>query len=74
MKNCRWHVKIPTKYSVSFNAKRFKGRTSRILRQEFAELKEWCKKSLWVPSLYHGSIGYGCSFALQKDLNISYRM
>ena len=32
------------KYSVSFIAKRLKGRTSRILRQEFPELKKWCKK------------------------------
>ncbi len=47
------------KYSVSFIAKRLKGRTSRILRQEFTELKKWCKKSLWVPSCYHGSVGHG---------------
>jgi putative transposase len=29
------------------------------LWQEFLELKEWCKKSLWAPSCYHGSVGHG---------------
>jgi len=29
------------------------------LRQEFPELKEWSKKSLWAPSCYHGSVGHG---------------
>ena len=52
-------IQYPPKYSVSFIAKRLKGRTSRILRQEFPELKEWCKKSLWAPSCYHGSVGHG---------------
>ena len=37
-------IQYPPKYSVSFIAKRLKGRTSRILRQEFPELKKWCKK------------------------------
>ena len=32
------------KFSVSFIAKGLKGKTSRILRQEFPELKKWCKK------------------------------
>lgn len=39
-------IQYPLKYSVSFIAKRLKGRTSRILRQEFPELKDLCKKSL----------------------------
>lgn len=39
-------IQYPLKYSVSFIAKRLKCRTSRILRQEFPELKKWCKKSL----------------------------
>jgi len=43
-------IQYPPKYSVSFIAKRLKGRSSRILRQEFPELKEWCKSSLWAPS------------------------
>ncbi|TFH40882.1 MAG: hypothetical protein E4G94_08830 [ANME-2 cluster archaeon] len=33
-----------------------KGRTSRSLRQEFPELKEWCNKSLWAPSCYHQAV------------------
>ena len=50
-------IQYPLKYSVSFIAKRLKGRSSRILRQEFPELKEWCKKSLWIPSCFHGRGG-----------------
>ena len=53
------YIQYPPKYSVSFIAKRLKGRTSRILRQEFPELKKWCEKSLWAPSCYHGSVGHG---------------
>ncbi|MDF1556857.1 MAG: IS200/IS605 family transposase [ANME-2 cluster archaeon] len=52
-------IQYPPKYSVSFISKRLKGRSSRILRQEFPELKEWCEKSLWAPSCYHGSVGHG---------------
>jgi REP-associated tyrosine transposase len=52
-------IQYPPKYSVSFIAKRPKGRTSRILRQEFPELKKWCEKSLWASSCYHGSFGHG---------------
>ena len=52
-------IQYPTKYSVSFITKRLKGITSRILRQEFPELKKRCKKSLWAPSCYHGSVGHG---------------
>jgi len=37
-------IQYPPKFSVSFIAKRLKGRTSRILLQEFPELKKWCKK------------------------------
>jgi putative transposase len=33
-------IQYPPKYSVSFIAKRLKGRSSRILRQEFPELKK----------------------------------
>ncbi len=36
-----------------------KGRTSRILRKEFPELKKWCNQSLWAPSCYHRSVGHG---------------
>ncbi|MFV9630223.1 MAG: transposase [Methanosarcinales archaeon] len=41
-------------------AKRIKGRSSRILRKKFPELKEWCKQSLWATSCYHGSVDHGC--------------
>ena len=44
-------VKYPLKYSVSYIAKRIKGRSSRKLRKAFPHSKEWCNKSLWVPSV-----------------------
>ncbi|HIE30906.1 MAG TPA: IS200/IS605 family transposase [Methanosarcinales archaeon] len=52
-------VKYPPKYSVSYIAKRIKGRSSRELRKAFPHLKEWCNKSLWAPSCFHGSVGHG---------------
>ncbi|MBE0522345.1 MAG: transposase [Candidatus Methanoperedenaceae archaeon] len=45
--------------SVSFIARRLKGRSSRLLGEKFPELKKWCKDSLWAPSCYHGSVGHG---------------
>ena len=48
--------KYPPKYSLSFIAKRLKGRTSRILRKEFPHLVEWCGEHMWAPS---GSVGSG---------------
>ena len=39
-------IQYPPKYSVSFIAKRLKGRSSRILKQEFPELKDGVKESL----------------------------
>lgn len=57
------HVHIffqyPPKYSLSFIAKKIKGRSSRILRQEFPHLREWCPAHLWAPGCYHGSVGQG---------------
>ena len=50
-------VKYPPKYSVSYIAKRIKGRSSRELRKAFPHLKDWCSKSLWAPSCFHGSVG-----------------
>ncbi|PKL52879.1 MAG: hypothetical protein CVV36_10130 [Candidatus Methanoperedenaceae archaeon HGW-Methanoperedenaceae-1] len=38
----------PSKYSVSFIVKKIKGRSSRILRQKFPHLKEWCESHLWA--------------------------
>jgi putative transposase len=37
----------------------FKGVSSRVLRQEFPELKKEIKDKLWAPSNYHGSVGQG---------------
>ena len=44
---------------MSYIAKRIKGRGSRELRKAFPHLKEWCNKSLWAPSGFHGSVGHG---------------
>ena len=52
-------IEYPPKYSVSFIAKKIKGRSSRILRRNFPHLKEWCKDHLWAPGCYHGSVGHG---------------
>jgi len=46
-------MKYPPKYSVSFIAKRIKGKSSRVLR------KEWCGDHLRAPSCYYGSVGNG---------------
>jgi len=56
-------VKCPLKYSVSYIAKRIKGMGSRELRKAFPHLKEWCNKSLWAPSCFHGSVGHGWEVA-----------
>ena len=52
-------IKYPPKYSVSWIAKRIKGRSSKLLRDRFPVLKEWCPDHLWAPSCYHGSVGHG---------------
>ena len=52
-------IKYPPKYSVSWIAKRIKGRSSKLLRDQFPRLKEWCPGHLWAPSCYHGSVGHG---------------
>jgi putative transposase len=52
-------IKYPPKYSVSWIAKRIKGRSSKLLRDRFPQLKEWCPDHLWAPSCYHGSVGHG---------------
>jgi len=36
-----------------------KGRSSRILRQEFPHLRDWCEDHLWAHGCYHGSVGQG---------------
>jgi len=52
-------IQYPPKYSVSWIAKRIKGRSSKLLRDRFPYLKEWCLDHLWAPSCYHGSGGHG---------------
>jgi REP element-mobilizing transposase RayT len=44
---------------ISWIAKRIKGRSSKLLRDQFPRLKEWCPGHLWAPSCYHGSLGHG---------------
>ncbi len=64
-------IKYPPKYSVSWIAKRLKGRSSKqtllekaftekrfAVRDRFPQLKEWCPGHLWAPSCYHGSVGH----------------
>lgn len=51
--------RYPPKYSLSFITQKIKGISSRRLRKKFPELKRWCKKGLWAPSCYHGSVGQG---------------
>jgi len=46
-------IKYPPKYSVSWIAKRIKGRSSKLLRDRFQHLREWCPDHLWAPSCYH---------------------
>ena len=52
-------LRSPPKYSVSWIAKRIKGRSSKLLRDQFPRLKVWCPGHLWAPSCYHGSVGHG---------------
>jgi len=44
---------------ISWIAKRIRGRSSKLLRDQFPQLKEWCPDHLWAPSCYHGSVGHG---------------
>ena len=37
---------------ISWIAKRLKGRSSKLLRNQFPQLKEWCPDHLWAPSCY----------------------
>jgi putative transposase len=56
-------IEYPSKYSVSFIAKKIKGRSSRILRQNLPYLKEWCNDHLmgsWILSWISGSWMGGC--------------
>ncbi|MDP2767963.1 MAG: transposase [Candidatus Methanoperedens sp.] len=53
------HFKYPPKYLLSYIAKKLKGSPSRVLREEFPHLKEWCGEHLRAPSCFHGSVGNG---------------
>ncbi len=68
------HVHIffqyPPKYSLSFIAKKIKGRSNRILRKEFPHLKEWCGEHMWAPSCFHGSVGSGEIIKMRRVVNI----
>lgn len=46
-------LRSPPKYSVSWIAKRINGRNSKLLRDRFPYLKEWCLDHLWALSCYH---------------------
>jgi len=37
----------------AFIVKRIKGRSTKLLRDQFPQLKEWCPGHLWAPSCYH---------------------
>jgi putative transposase len=43
-------LRSPPKFS--WIAKRLKGRSSKLLRNQFPQLKEWCPDHLWAPSCY----------------------
>jgi len=47
------HLVFSPMYSVSWIAKRLKGRSSKLIRDRFPQLKEWCPGHLWAPSCYH---------------------
>ena len=51
--------RYPPRYSVSEIAKKIKGKSSRLIREKFPELKRWCPDSLWSPGCFHGSVGHG---------------
>ncbi|TRZ90711.1 MAG: hypothetical protein D4R88_03185 [Methanosarcinales archaeon] len=51
-------------FQQGFIAKKLKGRSSRILREEFPHLKDWCGEQLWAP---------GCFMAAQGMVRMSWR-
>ena len=77
------HVHIfygyPPSYSVSEIAKRIKGKSSRLIRERFPELKIWCEGGLWSPGCFHGSVGHGAEVVeryikSQEDLQLEVRV
>ncbi|MDI6884743.1 MAG: IS200/IS605 family transposase [archaeon] len=76
-------IKYPPKYSLSWIAKWIKGRSSKLLRDRFSHLKEWCPDHLWAPSCYHGLMGtwvgsgrkiYTMQIILGQNLNMLKRI
>ena len=57
------HVHIffryPPSLSLSDIAKKIKGKSARLLREKFPELREWCPDGMWSPGNFHGSVGHG---------------
>jgi len=49
-------MKYPPKYSVGWIAKRLNGSSSKLLRDRFPHIKEWCPGHLWALSCYHPKI------------------
>jgi putative transposase len=71
--------RYPPRYSVSEIAKRIKGKSSKLLRERFPELKEWCEGGLWSPGCFHGSVGQGEDVVeryikSQEDLQLEVRV
>ena len=52
-------IEGPPKYSVSFVAKKIKGRSSNIMGQNFPHLEEWRKDHIQAPGCYRDSVGHG---------------
>ena len=52
-------VRYPPRLSPSVLAEKIKSNSSRELRRQFPHLVKWCKKALWAPGCYHGSVGQG---------------
>jgi hypothetical protein len=53
------------KYSLSYIAKKLKRMSSRVLREEFPHLREWCGEHLWAPRCpcdprYRVSVSFTC--------------
>jgi putative transposase len=57
------HVHIffryPPNLSLSEIAKKIKGKSSKLLREKFPELKVWCPDGMWSSGNFHGSVGHG---------------
>lgn len=71
--------KYPPKHSLSHIANVIKGRSSKLIRKRFPELREWCENSLWTPATFHASVGTGWEVVeayinSQKDYAVAERV